>query len=160
MYTQYCIVGNDVSMRFMSFLLSAYSTKQLFLNNPRISFCLDAAYWNNWAFVSLFVYLSIGKQISNKDTIWTCSRCFLCYLGPGSFAVEGADTKNTGIKNANSTCTRGVCAEISYARGAGGISTLKGLGIHVQLSWILEIKWYNITMETGVRVGWLLLGLN
>ena len=72
--------------------------------------------------------------------MWTCSRCFLYCLRPGLFATEGADAKNACIGSANSACTRGVYAKVSYAGGAGGVSAIKSLGIHLQSSRILELR--------------------
>ncbi len=39
-----CIVGNSIIISFLSFSLSACSTRQLFLNSPRMSSCPDMAY--------------------------------------------------------------------------------------------------------------------
>lgn len=57
--------------------------------------------------------------------MWTCFRCFAYCLQPGLFVAKGANTKNAYIKSANSACTRGVGAEVSYTRGAEGISAVK-----------------------------------
>ena len=40
--------------------------------------------------------------MSNRNAMWTCSRCFSCCLRLSSFAAEGVD--------AESACTEGTCA--------------------------------------------------
>lgn len=159
MYAWHCIIYIYVSISFLSFLLSACLTKRLFSNSSGISFCPDVAYWDNWASASLFVYLSIEKQMSDGNAIWTYFRYFLYCLWPGSFAAEGADVKNACIKSADNACTKGACAKVSCTGGAGGVSAVKDLGIYLQLSWILKLRQYSTRLATKVRVGWLLLGL-
>ncbi len=65
----YCIVGDFFSTSFLSFSLLGCSTRRLFSNSSRISFCPDAVYYDNWAFASFFVYLFIRKQISDGDVM-------------------------------------------------------------------------------------------
>lgn len=48
--------------------------------------------------------------------MWTCSRCFLCYLISNLFAAKDTDTKSAYIKSAENFCTRGVCANNTYTR--------------------------------------------
>lgn len=64
-----CIVGNFV------------------LSNPAIFFCLDILYWGGWSSTSLFVHLSIRKQLSDRDAILICSECFSSCLRPGLFTA-------------------------------------------------------------------------
>ena len=76
--------------------------KTPFSSSPAICSCLDAGYWDSRESASLSVHLSTGKQVSDGDAMWTCSRCFSCCSRLGSFAAEGAD--------AESACTGGTCA--------------------------------------------------
>ena len=91
--------------------------------------------------------------MSNKHAIWTCFRCFPCFLRPGSFTIKGANAKNACIGSADSTYTRDAYAELSCDKGAGGVSAVKSLGIHLQSSQILELRQYSTILETGVRTG-------
>ena len=76
--------------------------KTPFSSCPAICSCLDAGYSDSRESTSLSVHLSVGKQVSDKNVIWTYSRCFSCCLRLSSFATEGANTENA--------CTRGICA--------------------------------------------------
>lgn len=136
MYTWRCIIGNYVSISFLSFLLSACSTRQLFSNSPGISFNLNAAYWGSWASASLFVHSSIRKQMSNRDVMWTCFRCFPCCLRLGSLAAKDADAKSACTKSAE-----GIYSKSTYAEGAGAVEHSK---IHSQSFWISEVKLFDI----------------
>lgn len=59
-YAQRCIVGNCVSIDFLSFLLLVYLTRKFFLNSQENYFCPNIAYYS-WASALLFIYLFIGK---------------------------------------------------------------------------------------------------
>lgn len=165
MYTQHCIIGKYISMGFLSFSILACLTRWLFLNNIKISFCLDWAYYS-WAFASLFVHLFIRNQISDEDTIWTCFRYFLCCLQPSLFAVKSADTKSAYIGNAQSVCIKDAYASNTYARGTcignafsvinayikgadrentciRDASIVKHSRIHLQFFLISEVKLFN-----------------
>lgn len=63
-------------------------------SNLAISFYLNAFYQSSWSFASLFVYLSIRKQMSDKEIIWTYFYCFLGCLRSrltNAKGVKGAD---------------------------------------------------------------------
>ena len=78
-----------------------------FSSSPTICSYLDAGYWDSRKSASLSVYLSTRKQVSNGDVMWTCFKCFSCYLRLGSFAVEGA--------NDESACTRSTYAGNAFS---------------------------------------------
>ena len=48
--------------------------------------------------------------------------------------IKGASTKEISIENANNACSRSVCIKVSYIGDARGVSTIKGLEIHLQSS--------------------------
>ena len=74
-------------------------------------------YWNSRNFASLSIHLSIRKQVSDGNAMWTCSRSFSCYLRLGLFAIEGADAKNLCTRD---TCTKNASFTITiYIKGVG-----------------------------------------
>lgn len=68
----------------------------------------------------------------------------------------------TGVAGIGDAHVKDAGAKVSCAGGAqsvstGGVSIVQDLEIYLQSSWILELRQYNITMETGIKVDWLLL---
>ena len=102
----FCIVGNFVSADLV------------------ISFCLDAIYWGGWAFVSLLANisdLSIKKQMFDRDTMLTSSKCFPGLPWPLSTdakSAKGADIGDDWIGGADigGICTRGICTKSTCIR--------------------------------------------
>lgn len=89
----------------------------LFLSNQATFFCLDVLYWDGWASLSLFVYLFIKKQMSNRNAIWSC---FGCILGCPQLDLFGADSINTksistGKASAGSAYILSAYTRLTYA---------------------------------------------
>lgn len=67
--------------------------------------------------------------------------------------IKDTSTKKAYIKSVNNACSRDICTKVSYAKGDGGVSTVKGLVIHLQSSQIIELRQYSTILKTGVKVG-------
>ena len=144
------------------------------LTQPSSSDGKDAKGTNKGAYIGA---ASIGSTYTKGACIWdTCSvegiythvrsacianpcarDAWIRYAYIGSIfatytCIKGVSTKETCIESANSTCSRGAYTETSCAGGAGGVSAVKGLEIHLQLSWILKLRQYSTILETGIRV--------
>ena len=142
--------------------------KTPFSSSLAICFCLDARYWDSQESASLSIHLSTGKQVSDGDAIWTCSKCFSCYLRLGLFAAKDVDaesacTGSTCAENASSavgacikdagpegTSTEGTGMESACTGGAGAV---EHSGIHSQSFQISEMKLFGTGLETEARVG-------
>ena len=106
--------------------MSFYMVGHFVLGDLIISFCLDAMYWDDWAFASLLVNVldvSIKKQMSNGNTMLTGSGCFPDLPWPLSTDAKGAKGADVGDDciggaNVRGICTRGVCTKGTCTRGA------------------------------------------
>lgn len=113
-------------------------------SDPAIFLYFDAVYWGSWSTAFLFIHLSIKKEVSNGDVMWTCFCCFLGCLQShltdnggakganiGGSYVEGTFARGVGIRTScigvvlvksacsvRGSCARGICAKVAYTESA------------------------------------------
>lgn len=81
-------------------ILSFYMVGNFILKDLVIFFCLNAVYWGDQISVFLVIKvsdISIKKQISDKDTMFTSSRYFSGFLSLRLIDIKS--TKNANVKD-------------------------------------------------------------
>lgn len=63
--------------------------------------------------------------MSDRNTIWTYFRCFLYYLQPDLFTIEGVDAKCAYTKSAKSAYIRVVYVKSPYTKSTTTIEYFK-----------------------------------
>lgn len=79
-------------------------------------------YWGGLASASLFVHLSVVKQMSDGDAMWTFSGYFPGCLRPRLIGAEGAKGANVGGACIGSACIGGASIGVACDVGACRLS--------------------------------------
>lgn len=144
--------------------------KTSFLNSPEVLIFL----------LIIALNLSFKKQISDWDTILTCSGCFLGSPQSYFFDAKSVDAGRVCIKRAcdegtcignisacasdayiRSTCGKGTCIGGAYIKAfcidsacISSFGAVKYLRIYLQLFQISEIRLFKTTLETRLGANW------